>query len=169
MNDRADSHERSWHEFFEFGIIVKGVDGFLQLVGGIALFFVSPATINAIALFFIRGELSEDPKDFLANLFLHATQGVIQAQVFAGILLVVHGAVKLFLVAGLVRNKLWAYPASIAIFGGFVLYQFYQLHLGYSLFLWVVTVVDILVIGLIVHEYRYVKKHGLKQKSGFAA
>ncbi|MHB8174923.1 MAG: DUF2127 domain-containing protein, partial [Nitrospirota bacterium] len=72
-----------------------------------------------------------------------------------------HGAVKLFLAAGLVRNKLWAYPASIAIFSGFALYQFYQLSLGYSLFLWIVTIVDILVVGLIVHEYRYVKKHAL--------
>jgi len=153
--------ERKWHEFFELGILVKGIDGILQLIGGAALLFVSSADINTIALFFIRGELSEDPKDFLANLFLNATQSVIRMQTFAGILLIVHGAVKIFLVAGLVRNKLWAYPASIMIFGGFVLYQFYQLSTGYSLFLWIVTIIDILVIALIVHEYRHKKKNAV--------
>ncbi len=153
--------EKTWRDLFDLGVVIKGIDGTLELIGGIALFFVSPSTINAIALFFIRGELSEDPKDLLANLFLHATQSVIQMQTFASILLIVHGAVKLFLVAALLRNKLWAYPASIAVFSGFVLYQFYQLSLANSLFLWVVTIVDILVIGLIAHEYRYVRRHGI--------
>ncbi len=157
--DKTDIHERSWHEFFELGIILKGIDGFLELAGGVALFFISPGTINTIALFFIRGELSEDPKDFLANLLLHATQGLIQTQIFAGMLLIAHGLVKIFLVIALRRNKLWAYPAAIAIFGGFVLYQFYQLSVGYSLFLWVVTIIDIAVIGLIVHEYGYMRRH----------
>jgi len=153
--------EKRWHEFFELGIVIKGVDGFLELVGGAALLFISPAVINAITLFFVQGELSEDPKDFLMNLFLHGIQSVIQSKTFASVLLMVHGVVKVFLVAGLVRNKLWAYPAALATFGCFVLYQCYQLILGYSLFLLVITVVDILVIGLITHEYYYVRQRQL--------
>ncbi len=150
--------EKTWRELFDLGILLKGIDGTLELMGGIALLIVSPAALNAIILFFIGGELSEDPKDFLANLFLHTAQSVIQTRTFAGVILIVHGAVKIFLVAALLRNKLWAYPASIIIFGGFVLYQSYQLSRGSSLFLWIVTIVDIAVIGLIIHEYRYIRK-----------
>ena len=156
--NQTDIYERSWHEFFELGIIIKGIDGILELAGGIVLFFISPDTINTVARFFIQGELSEDPKNFLANLLLHATQGLIQTQIFASILLVVHGVIKIALVIALRRNKFWAYPTAIIIFGGFVFYQFYQLSVGYSLFLWVVTIIDIAVVGLIIHEYRYMRR-----------
>jgi uncharacterized membrane protein len=150
--------EQNWHRFFELGVIVKGIDGILQLAGGVALIFISPAALSAIAHFFLQGELSEDPKDFLVTIFLHAAQSVAAQQTFVSILLIAHGAVKLFLVAGLLRNKLWAYPAAIAVFSGFVLYQFYQLSVAYSLFLRAITIVDVAVIGLVVHEYWYVKK-----------
>ncbi len=150
--------ERFWHRFFEIGIVIKGIDGILEFIGGILLLIVSPATINSVAMFFLQGELSEDPKDILANIFLHTAQGVVQMQKFASIILITHGIVKLFLVAGLIRNKLWAYPTSIVIFSGFGLYQIYQLTISYSLFLWVITIIDVIVIGLIIHEYRYMRR-----------
>ncbi|HUX34333.1 MAG TPA: DUF2127 domain-containing protein [Gemmatimonadaceae bacterium] len=137
-------------------MVAKAVDGVLELGGGLALFALSPRALNAIVLFFIQGELREDPRDFLANLFLHASHGVVRIRLFAGILLVAHGAIKLGLVGAVVRRRLWAYPTAIVIFSGFVVYQLYQIAVGPSVFLWLVTVVDIAVIALIAHEYRWI-------------
>jgi uncharacterized membrane protein len=72
-----------------------------------------------------------------------------------------HGIVKLFLVVGLLRNKLWAYPAAIVVFVLFIAYQLYRLSSAPSPLLVLLTVFDVVVIGLTWHEYRIVL--GLKQ------
>jgi uncharacterized membrane protein len=108
---------------------------------------LSPAAINAIVLFFVRGELREDPGNFMANLALRAGRGVVRVQIFAGLLLVAHGLLKLVLVAAVARHHRWAYPAAVVVFGGFVVYQSYQIAVRPSAFLWVVTLVDVAVVA----------------------
>ena len=145
------------HRFFELGILIKGVDGGLQLLAGVSLLFLSPATINSIVFFFVRGELKEDPTDLFVNLFLRATRNVIQTKTLASLFLLVHGGAKLLLVAGLANNKLWSYPAAIVVFAGFTVYQLYELAHQASLFMGTVTVLDIIVVVLVAAEYRHVR------------
>ena len=70
------------------------------------------------------------------------------------------GLRKLLLVAGLISNKLWSYPAAIVVFTGFAIYQVYQLIHQASFFLEVVTLLDIVVVLLVVSEYRHVRLAG---------
>jgi uncharacterized membrane protein len=65
--------------------------------------------------------------------------------------------VKLGLVGGLATNQLWSYPAAILVFTGFTIYQVYQLTRQYSSFLQIATVLDILVVLLVIAEYRHVR------------
>jgi uncharacterized membrane protein len=148
---------RILHRLFELGILIKGVDGGLELVGGLLLVFLSSAAINRVVLFFVEGELKEDPTDLVANLLLHTTRSAIQVRVPASAFLIVHGIVKLALVGGLASNRLWSYPAAILVFAGFTLYQLYQLSQQYSLFLEAVTILDVIVVLLVIVEYRYMK------------
>jgi uncharacterized membrane protein len=148
---------RILHRFFELGIIIKGVDGGLELVGGLLLVFLPPAAINRVVFFFVEGELKEDPTDLVANLLLHTTRSAIEVRVSASTFLIVHGIVKLALVGGLATNRLWSYPVAILVFAGFTIYQLYQLSQQYSLFLEVVTVLDVIVILLVIAEYRHMK------------
>jgi len=148
---------RTLHRLFELGIIIKGIDGALELVGGLLLLFLSPDQISDIISFFIREELREDPADLVANLLLHSIQSVIRSRSFAGAFLLVHGVTKLLLVAGLATNQLWSYPVGIAVFGAFTVYQIYELVHRYSFFLVIVTVLDIIVIALIFEEYGRVR------------
>ena len=148
---------RILHRFFELGIIIKGVDGGLELVGGLLLVFLPPAAINRVVFFFVEGELKEDPTDLVANLLLHTTRSAIEVRVPASVFLIVHGIVKLVLVGGLATNRLWSYPAAILVFAGFTIYQLYQLSQQYSLFLEVVTVLDVIVILLVIAEYTYMR------------
>ena len=140
-------------------MLAKAVDGVLQSGVGLALLLLSPNAINAIVLFLIRGELREDPGDFMANLLLRSGRGVVRIQIFAGLLLVAHGLLKLVMVASVARHHRWAYPAAVAVFGGFVVYQSYQITVRPSAFLWVVTIVDVIVVALIAHEYTTLAPH----------
>ena len=85
---------------------------------------------------------------------------------FATFYLLSHGIVKLFLVAGLLRNKAWAYPASLAVLGLFIAYQLYRLTFAFSIALVLLTVFDFVVIWLIWHEYRLVLRLADKKAAG---
>jgi uncharacterized membrane protein len=105
----------------------------------------------------VQGELKEDPTDLVANLLVRNAGAVVQTRVPASAFLIVHGVVKLALVGGLAANKLWPYPAGIVMFAGFTIYQIYQLTHQHSLFLEIVTVLDIVIVLLVVAEYRHVR------------
>jgi len=56
------------HRMFDVVVILKGLDGVVEIVGGTALLFVRTGAIMALATAATARELSEDPHDFVANL-----------------------------------------------------------------------------------------------------
>ncbi|MCU6481236.1 putative membrane protein [Arthrobacter silviterrae] len=143
-----------WDRFFAIGIILKGLDGVLELVGGAFLLFVAPAQINQLAILVTQPELTDDPNDFIANHILQGASGLTNHVVFfTALYLLAHGVVKVVLVTALLLDKLWAYPWMIGVLVIFILYQFYQLSVTPSLGLVALTVFDILIVVLTWHEY----------------
>jgi uncharacterized membrane protein len=139
---------------FEVSIIAKGLDGLLEIIGGLLLLLVSPSTIDRFVGFLTQHELSQDPHDFLASHLLHYAQGLQgSVLVFGALYLLSHGLVKIVLVAALLRNQLWAYPWMIAFLGVFILYQLYRMTFANSFGLVALTVFDVFVAGLTVKEY----------------
>jgi uncharacterized membrane protein len=98
---------RGWLDVtFEASIVVKGLDGILELAGGLLLLLVTSAGLNRVVAQVTQHELSEDPHDFLANRLLHVGSGLTESTVrFAAVYLLLHGIVKVALVAALLRNK----------------------------------------------------------------
>jgi uncharacterized membrane protein len=144
---------------FEFGIIIKGFDGALELIGGLLLLFVSPATINSVAAALTRDELSEDPHDFIASHLLKTAHGLTgSGLLFGALYLLSHGIVKIVLVVAVLKNKLWAYPAIIVFLLIFIVYQIYRVALDHSLGLTALTIFDIFIVWLTWREYREQKK-----------
>lgn len=139
---------------FAVGITLKGLDGVLEIVGGVLLLLVSPATIDRLTRFLTEHELSEDPHDFLATHLLHASSGLTgSALQFGAAYLLTHGLVKIVLVAALLRNKLWAYPWMIAFLLAFIAYQIYRMTFAPSIGLVTLTVFDAFVAWLTYREY----------------
>ena len=104
-------------------------------------------------------ELVEDPHDLLANGIVHSLNLLsADTRLFAAAYLFGHGAVKLFFVAGLWREKLWAFPTALSLLSAFVLYQVYRLAQRPSPGLMLLTVVDLFVIAVIWREY-HVRRH----------
>src|SRR5215472_3167493 len=154
---------------FFVGITLKGLDGVLEVAGGLLLLAVSPATIDRLARTLTQHELSEDPHDFIGTHLLHYTGSLTGASVrFAAVYLLVHGAIKIFLVAALLRNQLWAYPLTIAFLLAFIVYQLYRLTFAPSLGLAGLTVFDAAVAWLTWREYQKQRSHrpGLARARG---
>ncbi|HQU08166.1 MAG: hypothetical protein B7W98_00045 [Parcubacteria group bacterium 20-58-5] len=150
--------ERTLHKIFIWGVWLKAFDGVVEVFGGIALLF--PGVLMNLAMTLVQNEYIEDPHDFLATHLQHALPAFLaQSGWFVALYLVSHGLIKIVLVAGLLRDKLWAYPSAIIVFGLFIVYQLYRYVFTHSIFLLVLTVLDLVVIWLTWHEYRYFKKY----------
>ncbi len=78
---------------------------------------------------------------------------------FYAFYLLSHGLIKSLLVIGLLRERLWAYPASFAVFGGFIAYQLYRFSFTGDIGLILRQIFDAFVIYLAVHEYRLLRRH----------
>jgi uncharacterized membrane protein len=140
---------------FQIGIILKGLDGVLEVIGGLLLLVVSPVTIDRVVTSLTQHELSQDPHDFLATHLLKTAHGLTgSAVLFGAVYLLSHGAVKIILVAALLNNQLWAYPWLIVFLGVFIVYQVYRLSFKPSVGLTLLTLFDAFVAWLTYREYR---------------
>jgi uncharacterized membrane protein len=150
------------HKAFEIGILLKGLDGLLEVIGGALVFVIKPSTMNNIVMVLLDHELSEDPSDIVANYLIYAAnQFSTETQVFASLYLLSHGIIKIFLVVSLWHGKLWSYPAAIVFFILFILYQGYRYSYTHSSWLIFLTIVDLFVVLLTWIEYKHVRGKGL--------
>ncbi len=150
--------ERWVHLAFVVTLDFKALFALAETVSGVGAFFLSHNVLVALARVVTRHELLEDPHDLLANYVFHAAQHVSASSTrFIGIYLASHGLVKLGLVAALLMRKLWAYPLAMVVFALFIAYQVYRYTLTAAPSLVFLTVVDLVVIVLTWHEYRYLR------------
>lgn len=144
--------------FYIVGIFVKGIDGLLELIGGIVLLSLSAGTIVRITNSLTQNELRQDPHDFIANHLLRAGQHLAHGQhAFVAAFLLIHGAVKVGLVICLLLKKFWAYPLGIAVLGLLFLYQIYQLVISPGFGMAFLSVLDAAIIWLIWREWHEVR------------
>lgn len=147
--------ERQIHRIFRVSVVLKGLHALLECAGGIAIGLIGTDTVSRVVEALTQDELIENPKDFLATHLLAWAQGFsVETKHFYAFYLLSRGLVKLFLVAGLLRNGLWAYPASLVVMGLFIVYQLYRFSYTHGWGLIVLSVFDIVVIW---HEYRVVR------------
>jgi uncharacterized membrane protein len=120
------------HVAFEIGVVLKGLNGLIELIGGILL-LIFPSAIHRLS--------SHDKR-------------------FAAVYLLSHGIVKGVLVYGLLREQLWAFPWAIAVFIGFGIYQIVRYFSEPSVWLILLTVLDVFVIVLTWFEWQRVRGSG---------
>jgi len=139
---------------FEVALIFKGIDGLLEVLGGVILLAASKDTLNSWVATLTQHELSEDPHDFLANHLVagaHHVSGT--SQTFAALYLRSHGIVKVVLVLAVLRDKLWAYPWMIGFLLIFIAYQAYRLAIEPTAGVALLTAFDIFIVWLTYREY----------------
>ena len=149
--------------YFKISIIVKGFLSFAEVLGGVLILIIPPAAITGWIISASQNELVEEPGDFIASHSLQLAQHFsITSGTIIAIYLLTRGLIKLGLVIALLKNQLWAYPASFIVLGLFILYQAYEFGIGHSLLIATITIFDLIVVYLIWREYVIIKQRTLR-------
>ncbi|MDO8561443.1 MAG: DUF2127 domain-containing protein [bacterium] len=152
--------EHEIYEVFVASILIKGFNAILEIVLGFLLLFTH--VVGDVVSNLVQNEIIEDPNSFVANYIQSLLPATSQAQSFGALYLLSHGLIKVVLVAGLLRNKLWAYPATMVVLALFISYQLIRYLNTHSILLIFLSVFDALVIWLVWHEYKRLEQ---KQKA----
>lgn len=134
--------EKRIHQIFVVSVAAKGLHALIEIAGGLALYVLGAATIADL----IR------PHEWVQHHFRPSEQ------YFYAFYLLSHGVVKAVLVFFLLREKPWAYPAAIAMFGLFIAYQLYRYSFTHDIGLILLSIFDVFVIYLAIHEYQLLRK-----------
>ena len=147
------------HGLFLLSVWSKGIAGFVETIGGLLLLIIPQTGLNALVIALTAPELAEDPTDRVAT-FLQRIIHELTAdtKLFISGYLIIHGVIKILLVAGLLGRRLWSYPVSLWFLAAFIVYQMYRFLFTHSVWLLALTVLDLIVAFLIWREYQEVRK-----------
>jgi uncharacterized membrane protein len=166
MRQPNQRRRRIAHVLFRISVAIKGLDGVLETLGGALLLFVDPVQIHSLVRALTEHELSEDPRDLVANYLRNSSRHLSGGtQTFAAAYLLWHGVVKVTLVAALLLRRRWAYPTAILAFFLFLVYQMYRYSHTHAPELLLLSILDVFVIGLTWLEYgRLSARHGFASR-----
>ena len=146
------------HRIFKLSLWFKAIFAVSEIIGSILVYFVTQQFLLDIVSTITQDALQKDPTDLFSNYLLNFAQNFsISTQHFTALYLLSHGVIKLFLIIGLLKEKLWCYPAALVVFELFIVYQLYRFSFTHSLWLLGITFADVLVIWLTWHEYKYLR------------
>jgi uncharacterized membrane protein len=136
---------------FRIAVVLKGLDGASQLVGGIVLLLVPPAVITGLVHVIVARDLL--PAGRLAHDLQIAAEHLGGARNFAVAYLLLHGVIKLVLVYALLREVRPMYPVAAAVLGLFIVYELVRAAHTHSIALVVFAALDIVIVVLVLREY----------------
>lgn len=143
---------------FEIGIILKGLDGIIEVAGALLISLVPAHTIMRFVAHLTARELAEDPNDFVAGHVLQYTNELVgRDRRFAALFLLSHGLIKIVLVIGLLRNLPWAYPFAFVTLGIFTAYQLWLIVTHPTVGIILLTIFDVFIVWLTWREYQKFK------------
>jgi uncharacterized membrane protein len=142
-------------QVYRISILLKTLEAVIEIIGGVILFFVTPHFINHWGNVLTRGELSEDPNNFISNFLSHSIHHLSSiSTTYAAIYLLTHGVVKLVALAAVLKNKFWGYPLLLVVLAIFIIYQTIQLVHNVTFGLLALNIFDAFVVVLTVIEWR---------------
>jgi uncharacterized membrane protein len=140
---------------FRAALLLKGCDGAVELLAGLAVAVGTPGWIEGLVRIVLDHHLLGGPHSAVAERFAAGAEQLTGAgRTFAVVYLLLHGVVKCGLVLALARRVRPAYPVAAVVLGAFVAYELYRAVRTGSLLLPVLAALDVLVIALVVREYR---------------
>ncbi|MGY1623141.1 DUF2127 domain-containing protein [Geodermatophilus sp. SYSU D00965] len=136
-------------------LILKGLDGAVELLAGLALAVAGPQALAGLTRRVVEHHLLGSPRGTLAERFAAGEAALAGGdRTFAIAYLTLHGLVKLGLVVALLREIRPAYPVAVGVLGVFVAYEAHRALGTGSVLLWVAAALDLVIAVLVVREYR---------------
>ncbi|HEV2318136.1 MAG TPA: DUF2127 domain-containing protein [Verrucomicrobiae bacterium] len=161
MEAKAEAHparEKVFHRLFQIGIWIKGIDGLVEMAGGILLLTVSLQALNSYLIGLAQKEIERDSGELISRALQHAAEHLTRSsKLTAGSYLLGNGVVKVFLATFILLGKRWCYPVAIVVMTIFILLQCGRLGFHFSVSMLCATIIDIAIVLLIWREYRQIK------------
>jgi len=159
LEPESPQAEQTVYELFKWSIILKGVISLGEVIVGLALLLFPAERIIALVHQGAAALTGHANNPVAAHALGELAQFKKGAVLFVAFYLLTRGIIKCGLIWALLRNILWAYPASLIVLGLLVLYQFYEIAKAGSVFVIGITLFDLFVIYFIWREWRIVKRH----------
>ena len=151
----AITKRQAVHWLFDVAVALKAIDGVLEVAAGYFLVF-KPGWIGPAAVGWAVDLMLHDPASRLAHLIAKWGDALtLDTEHFASSYLIAHGAAKVFIAWGLFREKLWAFPTALVVFGLLILFQLHRYWHTHSPTLAVLVLLDVAVCYLIWREYGF--------------
>lgn len=154
---------------YEVGIIIKGVDGTVEIVGGLFVLFLSPTSITKLVHWLTDRSLQENPHGFFSNHIVKIGFDLSHGTHFStALFLLSHGTVKVVLVLFLLLNKHWIYPWALGVLTLFLVYQVYLFALSPKISMFFLVFLDVAILYLVNREWkvqRALPSDGLEKKN----
>jgi len=152
---RSPSKASTTDRLFQIAVVLKGIDGGVQLIGGLLLIVIPPAAITGLANAIITRDLLGDPGGTLAQHLQTAASNFAGGgtRLFAIIYLLAHGVIKLALVWALLKRILLAFPVGVVVLAAFVVYEVWRAVHTHSIMLPIFAALDLVIIVLVIREY----------------
>ena len=151
--------ERTVYELFKWSVLLKGAISVAEVIAGLVLLIIPAKYMIALVQssgVWLAGYADNSITMHITNELMRFESGTA---LFVAFYLLTRGLIKCFLIAGLLKNILWAYPASLVVLGLFVVYQAYEIATKGSVFVIAITAFDLVVMYLIWREWKIVKRH----------
>ena len=152
-----DTAQARWrlHTALEISLALKGLMALAEVISGVALMAIGTGTVARFVDWMVRNELTADPTDPIGVTVHHIANSLsMDTHNFFAWYLICQGMVKVLTIFALSRGHRWFFPVGAAILGAFVVYQLIHIWLNFSGVLLVLTLFDIVVVTLVMREYR---------------
>lgn len=151
--------EHTVFELFKWSILLKGLISLGEVLVGAMLLLIPAHYI--ISLVQGIGMALSGYADNPITLKIVAELAAFSAgsALFVAFYLLSRGLIKCGLIWALLKNVLWAYPASLLVLGAFLVYQAYEIATKGSIFVIGISLFDIVVMYFIWREWTIVKRH----------
>lgn len=140
---------------FDVAVAIKAINGVLEIAGGYFLVF-KPGWVGPAEATWAADLLVHHPANWFAQTVARWGGSLtVDTEHFASVYLVAHGVAKVFIAWGLIRERLWAFPIALVVFGLLIAYQLYRFAHTHSLTLAFLIALDVAVCYLIWREYGF--------------
>ena len=143
------------------GVSVKGVDGIVEFLLGLALLFVPSLPHAALEAAASKASSGAIPFGQFISTYLENLDGTL-AQWGTWLViayLIAHGAIKVLLVVCLLLRLHRVYPVAVVVLGTFLAYELYLFCVKPGVTLSLFVVLDAVIIYLVIREYQQLKRH----------
>jgi len=146
---------KSSHRVYLVSLWLKAIFAAIELATGLAVYFVTIPEISRLTHWILRWKIFAHPSDRRTVVMQHLLAGLpLDAKTFLAVYLLLHGVLKIGLVAGLLSGKRWAYPLGLFGLGLFVIYQLYHFYAHGHPFILLMAAFDVFIMVMVWREWR---------------